>query len=189
MKSLIYGIDSEGLVVSCLRIYGHTEGFAVPVLEFDGMGPWNGFAATFDMTRFNRLDFHYLNQLGFTKKISRPWKNIHRKFWGFELLKMDRKDASTFKKLLLAVRVPEQRPDVTFLVNQPFNVIKNVEGVPSMSLRSGSRKGSIWLGRMCKEGLLTKSDDVFAAAVEDGWRAIYRMRGKGVIVQRRREDS
>jgi len=61
---------------------------AIPVLDFEGMKPENGYETNYPLEKFNVLsvarDLAYVIH---TRKIPIELKNEHRKFWGMKPLK------------------------------------------------------------------------------------------------------
>jgi len=85
MKNITYAVDMEtGLVYS--RVGSEV---AVPVLDYDGMVPENNFKTNYNLEKMYvlSLSISQWNCLKWTKKIPKDIKNLHRKFWGFKLLK------------------------------------------------------------------------------------------------------
>ena len=82
MRRIHYGIYLDtGLCLS--QIYG--EGYAVPVLDFEGMKPENGFKAVYNLEKFETLCYQGGN-IRWTRKIPTAIKNCHRKFWNMKEL-------------------------------------------------------------------------------------------------------
>src|SRR5208337_1540092 len=84
MRQITYAIHEDGHVWS--RVGSEV---ALPVLEFDKMGPENNFAATYHLEKFpvNGNLLHDWRLLTWTKKIPLELKNRHREFWGLPTLK------------------------------------------------------------------------------------------------------
>lgn len=84
MKQITYAIHAESG-----HIYSRVGNeVALPVLEFDKMGPENNFAATYHLESFPVFDLiHEWHLLTWTKKIPLELKNRHREFWGMPKLK------------------------------------------------------------------------------------------------------
>jgi len=59
---------------------------AIPVLDFEGMTPDNGYAMTYNLEKFSVFELRHYNRLIHTRKIPISIKNKHRKFWGMKLL-------------------------------------------------------------------------------------------------------
>jgi hypothetical protein len=82
MRRVHYGIDTDtGLVVS--QVYG--EGYAVPVLDFEGMKPENKFEMKYNLEKFETLCYQGA-YIRWTRKIPTAIKNRHRKFWNMKEL-------------------------------------------------------------------------------------------------------
>lgn len=82
MRRIHYGIDTDtGLV--CSQIIG--EGYAIPVLDFAGMKPENGWKGVYNLEKFARTC--YPLRVVWTRKIPVETKNNHRKFWNMKPLK------------------------------------------------------------------------------------------------------
>jgi hypothetical protein len=80
-RNIHYGIDQDtGLVVS--QVYH--EGYAIPVLDFEGMKPENGYKAVYNLTKFKELTG--ILRATWTRKIPTEIKNRHRVFWGMKPL-------------------------------------------------------------------------------------------------------
>jgi len=81
MKTITYMIDADlGNVMSRVG-----DEVAVPVLDFEGMTPDNGYAMTYNLEKFSVFDLGHYNIIH-TRKIPISMKNKHRKFWGMKLL-------------------------------------------------------------------------------------------------------
>lgn len=82
-RTIQYAIDtSTGLVVS--RVGSE---LAWPVLDYEGMKPENNFATSYDLERVSIFSVaSYWPYLFWTRKVSVPIKNAHRKFWGMKSL-------------------------------------------------------------------------------------------------------
>ena len=104
MRVLTYAVTNDGFVYSRLVVNGHTNGFAVPVLDFEGMDPQNGFEPTYDLNKFDNLSGTDWRNLTWTKKVPINWKNIHRLFWGMKPLPMTDKRQFTYARQ--KVRLP-----------------------------------------------------------------------------------
>lgn len=87
MRVITYAFDPEnGIVYSQFIVDGNTKGFAVPILDFEGMEPENNFAMSYNLERFERLSLSDWDRLIWTKKIPVEIKNLHRAFWGMKSL-------------------------------------------------------------------------------------------------------
>jgi len=82
-RRIMYMIDLEGFVYS--RVGSE---IAIPVLDFEGMTPKNGYKTDYPLEKFNVLQVAYaLRHVRHTRKIPVEIKNEHRKFWGMKPLK------------------------------------------------------------------------------------------------------
>lgn len=106
MRVLTFAISNDGFVYSRLTVNGNTQGFAVPVLDFEGMIPSNNFDTVYDLTNFPWISRNTWDSLTWTKKISTIMKNIHRVFWGMKPLPMTDKDKEQFGYARQKVRLP-----------------------------------------------------------------------------------
>jgi hypothetical protein len=80
-RTIQYGIDRDtGMVVS--RVQSEV---AIPVLDFAGMKPENGYETKYNLEKFNICDAH-TGPVVWTRKMSMAIKNRHRKFWGMKPL-------------------------------------------------------------------------------------------------------
>ncbi len=113
MRIITYAIDPDtNLVVSRFdsRSRGRSEtGFALPILDYDGMLPENSFATVYLLERSGLFGVPsgWLNGLTWTKKIDKAWKNLHREFWGMKPLPMNRAERRALALLKEKVCIPE----------------------------------------------------------------------------------
>jgi len=78
MKSIRYAIDrNSGQVFSFVN-----SECAIPVLDFKGMLPSNGWQMKYNLERFPIYDAYRGTNLLHTRKIPIAIKNEHRQFWG-----------------------------------------------------------------------------------------------------------
>ena len=92
MKNIMYMVDQDtGLVFS--KVYHEV---AVPVLDFEGMRPDNGFKTAYNLEKMPDYHVYPYCHVIHTKKIPVELKNLHRKFWGMEALKIAQSIVLTF---------------------------------------------------------------------------------------------
>lgn len=61
---------------------------AIPVLDFEGMNPNNGYKMNYNLEKFNIFNLTYdFHNVICTRKIPLKIKNFHRKFWGMKPIK------------------------------------------------------------------------------------------------------
>jgi hypothetical protein len=85
MKSIRYGIDREtGLAWS--RVGSQV---ALPVLQYNQMGPGDNFKTKYALEKFNVIELMgSYGLIKWTRKIPVRLKNLHREFWGMKPVKI-----------------------------------------------------------------------------------------------------
>jgi hypothetical protein len=98
MNAIRYGIDREtGLVWSRMGSM-----VALPVLQYDQMGPDNNFQTIYELEKFDVIQLvgSAYNAVKWTRKIPLHLKNLHRQYWGMkplEKLKMPIKETTSLE--------------------------------------------------------------------------------------------
>ena len=85
MNTIAYAVDLDtGLTYS-----RRGKSVAVPVLQYDAMGPDNNFATSYalESAPVSSLSRRCWNGLHWTKRLPIAVKNAHRAFWGMALLR------------------------------------------------------------------------------------------------------
>ena len=107
MRIITYAFNENGHVYSRLTCDGHTEGYAVPVIDFEGMNPSNNFGMMYDLTKFPYISRNTWDSLTWTKKISMAMKNVHRLFWRMKPLPMSATEKAEFQAFRGRIRLPD----------------------------------------------------------------------------------
>ena len=85
-RTIQYAIHDDGHVIS--RVGSEV---AWPILDYDGMTPENSYAMIYNLETMSVHSVaHEWHMLKWTRKIPVEIKNIHREYWGFPKLKVER---------------------------------------------------------------------------------------------------